>query len=136
LHAELTNTKSYQEKEISMAFEGWSELAVHECNRPCSEGTNLCDEHLVPGMVIKHGNGTCVITAWYAEHANEAGVILLNDYALADLFGVCSGQVQGVPLGQAQRTSLSDVECRGGPLTTLERIYVFRSCLAKNGGST
>jgi hypothetical protein len=38
-------------------------------------------------MVIKHGNSTVVVTAWYGEHANEAGVILLNDYALGDLFG-------------------------------------------------
>jgi hypothetical protein len=38
-------------------------------------------------MVIKHGNGTSVVTAWYAEHENEAGVILLSDYALGDLFG-------------------------------------------------
>ena len=70
-----------------MAFEGQSECAVRECGSPCSEGANLCQDHSVPGMVIKHGNGDCVITAWYAEYSNEAGVILLNDYALGDLFG-------------------------------------------------
>jgi hypothetical protein len=74
-----------------MALKNQSECAVHECNGPCSEGANLCDQHLVPGMVIKHGNSTVVVTAWYTERANQAGVIVLNDYALGDLFGGAAG---------------------------------------------
>src|SRR5664280_2207126 len=74
-----------------MAFQGQSGCAVPKCNGPCSVGANLCEDHLVPGMVIKHGSSTVVVTAWYAEHANEGGVIVLNEYALGDLFGGASG---------------------------------------------
>src|ERR1035437_6305174 len=74
-----------------MAFEGRSECAVHGCKSSNSEGANLCDEHLVPGMVIKFGNSTGVATAWYTERANQAGMIVLNDFALGDLFGGARG---------------------------------------------
>lgn len=74
-----------------MSFEGQNECAVRECGSPCSSGANLCDEHLVPGMVVRHGNGTCVVTIWFAERVNQAGVIVMNDYALGDLFGGSAG---------------------------------------------
>ena len=70
-----------------MAFKSVVKCAVSECNGQCSDEANLCEKHLVPGMVVKHGDNTCVVTAWFAEHANLAGVILLNDFALGDLFG-------------------------------------------------
>lgn len=65
--------------------------AVRECNNPCCAGANLCEEHLVPGMRIKDGSSTGVVTAWYTEHATQRGIILLNDYALGDIFGGASG---------------------------------------------
>jgi hypothetical protein len=74
-----------------MAFKSVVKCAVSECNGQCSDEANLCEKHLVPGMVVKHGDNTCVVTAWFAEHANLAGVILLNDFALGDLFGGARG---------------------------------------------
>ena len=32
-----------------------------------------------------------IITAWYAEHGDEASIIVLNDFALGDLFGGRAG---------------------------------------------
>jgi hypothetical protein len=32
-----------------------------------------------------------VITMWYAERGDECGIIHLNDYAMGDLFGGCTG---------------------------------------------
>ena len=74
-----------------MAFEGHTECAVDECNSPCSGMGNLCEEHAVPGMVFRHRNSTGVVTTWDAEHANEAGIILLNDWALGSHFGGAAG---------------------------------------------
>jgi hypothetical protein len=34
-----------------------------------------------------HGQSTMVVTMWVAEHNGAAGFLLLNDYALGDLFG-------------------------------------------------
>jgi hypothetical protein len=38
-------------------------------------------------MSVRVGGSTMVIAAWYAEHGEEAGVILLNDLALGEIFG-------------------------------------------------
>lgn len=36
------------------------------------------EEHRLPGMGVRVSGSTMVITAWYAELGDEAGVILLN----------------------------------------------------------
>ncbi len=74
-----------------MAFKGQSECAVPECKRPRSVGASLCQEHFVSGMALEGEGGTCIVTAWCAEHANESGIIFLNDYAMGNLFGGASG---------------------------------------------
>ena len=48
---------------------------------------NLCDRHQVPGDVVETQNHTFVITIWYAEHEGTCGIVVLNDFALGDLFG-------------------------------------------------
>jgi hypothetical protein len=73
-----------------MAMEGLTKCAVPQCIAPAGEYNNLCDDHRVPGAIARIGKSTMVITTWYAEHAGEHGVIVLNDFALGDLFG---GQV-------------------------------------------
>ena len=74
-----------------MAMEGLSKCVIRECGGLCSKGANLCDQHRVSGMVMKCGNSTFVVTAWYAEHAQEAGIVVLNDYTLGLLFGGAPG---------------------------------------------
>lgn len=74
-----------------MAFEGQSECAVPECNDRCSEWANLCERHRVGGVVIENGAGLGVVTIWYAEHDNQIGLILLNDWALGSHFGGAAG---------------------------------------------
>ena len=74
-----------------MAFEGQTECAVRECGAPCADWANLCQDHFVPGMAFEYGRGIGMVTAWYAEHANEAGIILLKDFALGSRFGGASG---------------------------------------------
>lgn len=69
-----------------MAIEGVTKCAVPECTAPLSGPNNLCDGHRLQGLIIRQGKSTIVITAWYAERGDEAGVILLNDFALGDLF--------------------------------------------------
>ena len=87
-----------------MAFEGQNNCAVHECGRPCSDGANLCQDHYIPGVVIELQNGTCVVTVWFAERAKQAGVIVMNDYELGDLFGGAAGFK-----AQLERQGFSDV---------------------------
>jgi hypothetical protein len=70
-----------------MAIEGNTACAVPGCTAPISGPKNLCEEHGLPGMAVRVGGSTMVITAWYAEHNDEAGVILLNDWALGAHFG-------------------------------------------------
>jgi hypothetical protein len=65
--------------------------AVGGCNLPISGVNNLCDEHRLPGASVRAGDSTFVITLWVAEHENEVGIILLNDFALGDLFGGRAG---------------------------------------------
>lgn len=74
-----------------MAIEGNTACAVPGCGAPISAPNNLCEEHRLPGMGIRLGGSTMVITSWYAEHNDEAGVILLNDWALGTHFGGGAG---------------------------------------------
>ena len=74
-----------------MAFENQRECAVPECNGPCSEWANLCERHRVGGVVIENGTGSGVVTIWCAEHDNQIGLILLNDWALGHHFGGAAG---------------------------------------------
>src|SRR5436305_3968664 len=74
-----------------MGIEGKRTCAVRRCTAPVSAPSNLCINHLLPGAVVRSGKNTYVITCWYAEHQNEVGVILLNDFALGDLFGGRAG---------------------------------------------
>jgi len=70
-----------------MAINGNTTCAVPGCDASISGPNNLCEEHRLPGMAVRVGDSTMVITAWYAEHGDEAGVILLNDLALGEIFG-------------------------------------------------
>jgi hypothetical protein len=70
-----------------MAMEGNTTCAVHGCIMPISGPNNLCDEHRLPGMVVRVKNSTMVVSAWSANHGDEVGIILLNDFALGNLFG-------------------------------------------------
>ena len=65
--------------------------AVKGCGAPISEPNNLCEKHRLPGGAVRVGDSTMVITSWYAEHGEEAGVIFLNDFALGDSFGGRAG---------------------------------------------
>ncbi|HWW16062.1 MAG TPA: hypothetical protein VN310_15480 [Candidatus Dormibacteraeota bacterium] len=70
-----------------MAMKGNTRCAVPECNNPISGYNNLCDEHRLPGMAVTEDESTMVITIWYAEHGDEVGTVVLNDWALGNLFG-------------------------------------------------
>lgn len=74
-----------------MAIEGNTTCAVPGCGAPTSGPNNLCEEHRLPGMAVRVGGSTMVITAWYAEHDDEAGMILLNDLTLGQIFGGRAG---------------------------------------------
>lgn len=74
-----------------MPVERNTTCAVPACGAPTSGPNNLCEEHRLPGMAVRVGGSTMVITAWYAEHGDEAGVILLNDLALGEIFGGGAG---------------------------------------------
>jgi hypothetical protein len=74
-----------------MAMKGNTSCAVPECALPISGFNNLCNEHRLPGMMIHVGESTMVIAAWYAEHRDEAGIILLNDWALGNYFSGRAG---------------------------------------------
>jgi hypothetical protein len=65
-----------------MAIEGNTTCAVRECGALNSGPNNLCEEHRLPGMSVRVGGSTMVITAWYAEHGDEVGVTLFKDLAL------------------------------------------------------
>lgn len=74
-----------------MAIDGSTTCAVPACGTPISQPNNLCEKHRLPGISVRVGGSTMVITAWYAEHGDEAGVILLNDLALGEIFGGDAG---------------------------------------------
>ena len=69
-----------------MAFADRTACAVKECGLPAAEFGNLCEEHEVPGAMVQDNNATGIITFWFVERGREAAVIVLNDFALGDLF--------------------------------------------------
>lgn len=74
-----------------MAFKNVTKCAVPFCQEPCCCPGNLCEKHRVSGAVYQGKNGTCVVTCWYTEHDGKRGIILMNDFALGDLFGGAEG---------------------------------------------
>lgn len=71
-----------------MSLDGTTKCAVAECLMPKYGFSNLCREHAVPGVIVCLNNDrSAVVTLWYAEHGDEVGIILLNDWALGSLFG-------------------------------------------------
>jgi len=68
---------------------GNTTCAVPGCGAPVSGPNNLCEKHGLPGISVRAGGSTMVITAW--EHGDEAGVILLNDWELGAHFGGGAG---------------------------------------------
>ena len=90
-----------------MAMSGITKCSVPGCSGPVDRYSNLCDNHSVPGEVVAQGESMVVITIWIAEHNGEAGYILLNDYALGDLFGGREGFE--VKLAQQRFTKVRNV---------------------------
>jgi len=74
-----------------MSMKGISECCVRGCSGSVEDYYNLCVNHRLPGVKVAHSGSTMVITMWTAEHGGETGFILLNDYALGDLFGGRNG---------------------------------------------
>lgn len=74
-----------------MAMKNRTTCAVPECGAPISGYSNLCDEHRVPGGVVRVDDSTMIITAWAVEHGDECGIVLLNDFALGDRFSGRAG---------------------------------------------
>lgn len=70
-----------------MGMSGLTKCAVKGCGMPLSNPSNLCEEHRVPGEVMRSGSSTGVLTLWSAERDGQRGIIILNDFALGDLFG-------------------------------------------------
>jgi hypothetical protein len=73
-----------------MAMEGLTQCAAR-CGSPIQGPGNLCLKHRMPGGVVRVNNSTMIVTVWYVEHEGEAGIILLNDFALGDLFAGRAG---------------------------------------------
>ncbi|HWY59905.1 MAG TPA: hypothetical protein VNZ03_35915 [Terriglobales bacterium] len=72
-------------------MEGRTICAVPECGAPISGDGNLCDQHRIPGGIVRVGASTMVITAWAAEHGDECGIVLLNDFTLGARFNGAEG---------------------------------------------
>jgi hypothetical protein len=70
-----------------MSMKGITECSVPGCSGSVEGYNNLCDNHRLPGAIVAHGQSTMVVTMWVADHKGEVGFILLNDYALGELFG-------------------------------------------------
>jgi hypothetical protein len=70
-----------------MELETKPKCAVRSCAEVTASIGNLCDQHQVPGVVFESSNRTYVVTSWYAEHKGTRGIVVLNDFALGDLFG-------------------------------------------------
>jgi hypothetical protein len=70
-----------------MGSETKSKCAVRACAEVAAMHGNLCDRHQVPGVVVESPSRTYVVTSWYAEHGGTRGIVVLNDFALGDLFG-------------------------------------------------
>jgi hypothetical protein len=73
-----------------MGMEGLTKCAAG-CGAPILGSGNLCHQHRVPGGVVRVGDSVMVVTVWHVEREGEAGIILLNDFALGDLFGGRAG---------------------------------------------
>jgi hypothetical protein len=69
-----------------MGMMGRTECAVRGCTNPLSGVGNLCGIHQVPGAIVRLGENTMIITSWLAQRGHEQGIIVLNDFALGDLF--------------------------------------------------
>lgn len=69
-----------------MPMEGRTRCAVRGCTNPLSGAGNLCGIHQVPGAIVRLGENTMIITSWLVQHGQEHGFIVLNDFALGDLF--------------------------------------------------
>ena len=74
-----------------MPMEGRTTCAVPECGARISSFSNLCTVHMVPGAIVRLGENTMIITSWLAQHGEEQGIIVLNDFALGDLFRGAGG---------------------------------------------
>jgi hypothetical protein len=70
-----------------MPMSGITKCCVPECDETVVDYANLCNRHKMPGAIMAVGESTMIVTIWVAEHAGEVGFILLNDYALGNLFG-------------------------------------------------
>src|ERR1019366_3831825 len=70
-----------------MAMKGRTKCSVPGCSGSVDGYSNLCDNHRLPGTKVVYGENTMLVTIWVAEHNGELGFILLNDYALGNLFG-------------------------------------------------
>jgi hypothetical protein len=46
----------------------------------------MCHQHLVPGAVVEVGEGTGIVTSWYAEREGERGLIVVDDLDLGEMF--------------------------------------------------
>lgn len=69
-----------------MPMKDLEQCAVPECGAPITGHSNLCDQHRIPGAIVRMGDSTMVITAWAVEHGDECGIVLLNDWALGANF--------------------------------------------------
>ena len=58
--------------------------AVRGCNGEAAY--HLCMHHAIPGMVVGEGTSMFVISIWLVQRRNALHFIVLNDYALGDLF--------------------------------------------------
>lgn len=74
-----------------MPMSGCTKCSVPDCDELVGDCANLCDRHKMPGLIVECELNTFIVTIWIAEHNGEVGFILLNDYALGDLFGGRSG---------------------------------------------
>lgn len=81
-------------------MKGQTRCAVNDCTNPITGANNLCEQHRLPGFTVGgHGDGqgavaefedhdlsqyenTMIVTAWYAEHWDEWGIIYLCDWKL------------------------------------------------------
>jgi hypothetical protein len=70
-----------------MELETKPKCAVRTCAEVAASIGNLCNRHQVPGVVFESPSRTYVVTSWYAEHEGTRGIVVLNDFALGDLFG-------------------------------------------------
>jgi hypothetical protein len=70
-----------------MSIKGVTKCSVPECSGSIEKYNNLCKKHRVQGAIMTNGQSTMVMTVWVAERNGEVGFILLDDFALGDLFG-------------------------------------------------